>query len=55
MWKYTSGYFNNFNQANQYRNILKNKGYKDAFVVIFHKNKRISIEKAKELEEQFNK
>ncbi|MFA6825303.1 MAG: N-acetylmuramoyl-L-alanine amidase, partial [Bacteroidales bacterium] len=55
MWKYTSGYFNNFNQANQYRNILKNKGYKDAFVVIFHKNKRISLEKAKELEEQFNK
>lgn len=55
MWKYTSGYFNNFNQANQYRNILKDKGYKDAFVVIFHKNKRISLEKAKELEKQFNK
>lgn len=50
MWKYTTGNYNNFNQANEYRISLKDKGYKDAFVVIFHKNKRISLERAKELE-----
>ncbi|HBN05584.1 MAG TPA: N-acetylmuramoyl-L-alanine amidase [Bacteroidales bacterium] len=55
MWKYTAGNFNNFNQANEYRRTLKDKGYKDAFVVIFHKNKRISLERAKELEKENNK
>jgi N-acetylmuramoyl-L-alanine amidase len=55
IWKYTSGNFKSFSQANEYRNKLKGKGYKDAFVVIFYKNERITLDKAKEIEQNNNK
>lgn len=50
LWKYTAGSFKDFHQANQYRHKIRTKGYKDAFVVIFNNNQRISLEKAKEIE-----
>lgn len=55
IWKYTSGRFKDFKTANEYRNNIKGKGYKDAFVVIFYKNERITLEKAKEIERQIKK
>lgn len=55
LWKYTSGAFKDFELANEYRNKIKNKGYKDAFVVIFNKDERITLERAKEIENQSNK
>ncbi len=50
MWKYTSGMFKSFEEALNHRKSLREKGYKDSFVVIFYKNERITLEKAKELE-----
>jgi N-acetylmuramoyl-L-alanine amidase len=54
IWKYTSGKFKDFKTANKYKNSLKEK-YKDAFVVIFYKNERITLEKAKQIERQIKK
>lgn len=54
IWKYTSGKFKDFKTANKYKNSIKEK-YKDAFVVIFYKNERITLEKAKKIERQIKK
>lgn len=50
LWRYTSGAFKDFQSANNYREKIKKKGYKDAFVVIFNNDERISLAKAKEIE-----
>ena len=55
MWKYTSGRFDNFDSANTHKTKIREKGHKDAFVVIFHKDKRKTIEEAKKKEKQLNK
>lgn len=47
--KYTSGKFSNFEEANKHLSELKSNGYKDAFVVAFKGNTRISIDEAKKL------
>lgn len=47
--KYTSGKFHTFEEAQQHLNILKNNGYKDAFIVAFKGTQRISTEEAKKL------
>lgn len=55
LWKYTSGSFMDFSSANDYREKIKAKGYKDAFVVIFNNNERISLAKAREIESKIKK
>ncbi|MFA7082603.1 MAG: N-acetylmuramoyl-L-alanine amidase [Bacteroidales bacterium] len=55
LWKYTSGAFKDFQSANDYRDKIKEKGYKDAFVVIFNNDERISLAKAKEIENNIKK
>lgn len=49
LYKFTSGNFAGFPQANQYKNQLREKGYKDAFVVAFLNDERISLGKARKL------
>jgi N-acetylmuramoyl-L-alanine amidase len=50
LYKYTAGYFRSFGEASEYRTQVINKGFKDAFVVPFFNNKRITIEEARRLE-----
>jgi len=47
--KYTSGKFSTIEEATKHLNELRNNGYKDAFIVAFKGNERISIEEAKKL------
>jgi N-acetylmuramoyl-L-alanine amidase len=47
--KYTSGKFSTIEEATKHLNELRNNGYKDAFIVAFKGNDRISIEEAKKL------
>lgn len=42
IYKYTAGEFSLLLQAKKYRDELKNKGFKDAFIVSFKENKRIT-------------
>ncbi len=49
LYKFTSGNFANFNDANTLKTRMRNKGYKDAFVVAFKNGERISLSKAKKL------
>ncbi len=51
-FKYTSGDFATMDEALLYRKKLIAKGYKDAFVVIFRDNERITNEEAKRLNEK---
>lgn len=51
-FKYTSGEFPTMDQALKHRKILLAQGYKDAFVVAFKGNERISNEEAKRLSEK---
>lgn len=46
-YKYTAGHFQKVKDAVKYRNYLRNKGFKDAFVVVFLSGKRISFKEAK--------
>ncbi|MBI2257812.1 MAG: N-acetylmuramoyl-L-alanine amidase [Flavobacteriia bacterium] len=47
LYKYAVGQFeNNFNSANAYKNELREKGFLHAFVIAFHNNERIPIDKA---------
>lgn len=48
-YKYTAGIYTTFQEANKKQEEMKKKGYKDAFVVVFSKDKRISISDAKKL------
>jgi len=52
VWKCTAGRFKDFKTANEYKNKIRGKGYKDAFVVIFYQNERITLKRAKEIENQ---
>ncbi|MDR1725136.1 MAG: N-acetylmuramoyl-L-alanine amidase [Bacteroidales bacterium] len=49
VWKYTAGAFEDRNKAWDYQKILKEKGFVDAFVVVFYKGKRITFEEANKL------
>ncbi len=49
MYKYTSGNFASFNEANNHKVTVKTNGFSDAFVVAFNKGKRLSISEAKEI------
>lgn len=51
-YKYTSGSFSGFDQANEHRKKMSQLGYKDAFVVAFKNNERITIEEARKLIEK---
>ncbi len=46
LFKYTSGNFLTLNEATLYQKEVRKKGYKDAFVVAFYLDKRISISEA---------
>jgi N-acetylmuramoyl-L-alanine amidase len=47
LFKYTSGNFeNDYNKANDYKNVMRKKGFQHAFVVAFVNGERISLEKA---------
>jgi len=43
MYKYTSGVFNTYQEALEYKRTLNNLGYKDVFVVAFSNGKRIPL------------
>ena len=49
LYKYTSGQFLSISKAIQHQKIMRQKGYRDAFIVAFYHQKRISMSKAKEL------
>lgn len=51
LYKYISGVFGNVDEANSYKNKVRAKGFKDAFVVAFYNNERISLKEAKKLSE----
>jgi len=51
-YKYTSGHYGTLNEALIQQKLLHKKGYHDAFAVAFYNGKRISIKKAKQLEEK---
>lgn len=51
LFKYTAGAFDDFDQANAYKNELRSRGYKDAFVVAFLNGRRIALNEAKKLSE----
>lgn len=47
LFKYTTGEFvNNFSNANAHKNELREKGYKNAFVVAFYNGERIPLDEA---------
>jgi hypothetical protein len=47
--RYTAGYFKSFNTANLAKEVIRESGYRDAFVVAFYNGKRISINEANAL------
>lgn len=49
-FKYTSGHFSTLSRAVAHQSFVRSKGYRDAFVVAFYQNRRISLSKAKEIE-----
>ncbi|MBN2616266.1 MAG: N-acetylmuramoyl-L-alanine amidase [Bacteroidales bacterium] len=51
-FKYTAGHFSTVSEAVKYRNVLRGKGYKDAFVVVFLNGKRISFTEARKFQSQ---
>lgn len=55
LYKYTVGDFeNDFNAANNYKNDLREMGFKHAFVVAFQNGERISLEKGIKLAKEFS-
>jgi len=50
LYKYTSGHFGSNSEAEKHLNTIRKKGYKDAFIVAFQNNSRITINEAKKLE-----
>ncbi len=50
LYKYTAGRFNTFGEASAYLFKVREKDFKDAFVVAFQAEERISIEEARKLE-----
>lgn len=51
MFKYTTGSFSSLNEAKLYQKNVKTNGFSDAFIVAFYKNKRISLNDAKLVEQ----
>ncbi|NOX87317.1 MAG: N-acetylmuramoyl-L-alanine amidase [Chlorobi bacterium] len=49
LYKYTSGEFSTLDSANRHLKKIKKAGFKDAFVVVFNGQERISFEEAKKL------
>jgi hypothetical protein len=50
VFKYTAGKFTDFDKAVKYQNkVRKTSSFKDAFVVAFKDNERISVEEARSL------
>lgn len=49
MYKYTSGAYNTFEQAEAHKKTVRGKGFGDAFTVVFNKGMRISTAEAKQL------
>lgn len=49
---YTTGHFATAREAANYQKEVRDKGFKDAFVVAFHNGERISLQKAKEMQEK---
>ncbi len=45
--RYMAGLFTNYNDANQSKNIIRTKGYTDAFVVAYFNGRRISVRQAR--------
>lgn len=52
IWKYTVGNEKEMNNAVKLQKEMQNKGFKDAFIVAFYKNKRISNSEAQKLIQQ---
>lgn len=52
LYKFTSGNFASFKEASAFRAEVISKGFKDAFVVPFYKDKRITNEEARRLGEK---
>ena len=52
MYKYTSGSFASFSEAALYKKEVVSKGFKDAFVVAFYHDKRISMDEAKKIQKK---
>ena len=46
LFKYTVGAYKDFDSANSLKKKMREKGFEHAFVVAFHKNERINLEKA---------
>ena len=49
LYKYTSGHYTSDSEAENHLSEIRSKGFKDAFIVAFNKNERISISEAKQL------
>jgi len=49
VYKYTVGNKNSIDEANKLKKIIRKKGFKNAFVIAFQNNERISLKKAKRL------
>jgi N-acetylmuramoyl-L-alanine amidase len=52
IFKYTSGNFETFKEANLHKSTIRKKGYKDAFVVAIQDDKRVPLQQAKKLSKQ---
>ena len=52
LYKYTSGNFTSFKDASLLKTEMHEKGFKDAFIVAFLDDEKISIKEAKELQEK---
>ena len=52
LFKYSSGQFSELKDAIDYQSQMRNKGFKDAFVVAFKNGSRISIKEAREMIEK---
>ncbi len=49
VYKYTSGMTQNFAEASKHQATVRKAGFKDAFIVAFNNDQRITIDEAKRL------